>query len=362
MTKYYFCTIVNPQSDTEGVFELRTLEIAGSGSDRIKTICSHGQNETIHKLYRQIVTAIPESSRSWLLRTTHKLLSSTPDHIQEEFEAVSDATEIPMIGIATLNFLDELARLADLDHYINPMACSSLGVFSPAEKTAVVGRNLDYGILLPELRVESRRYYHRDHGHGYDYISWSWPGFLGIVTGLNSEGIWLATHTARSVRQSVDGVPNGILYRMVMEQTGSIEEARDLIFDNLPTCASNVMLADLPRGEIVVYEVDNQNIIPRFDQRTNSQKATYVACTNHFVRLSGSLSSDSYLRQYYMDSEAAKIPEVSLPLVAKTMASPGILNDITVYSLVTDGQILLEQTGDGLPSDESHYEAFSLSI
>ena len=48
--------------------------------------------------------------------------------------------------------------------------------------------------------------------------------------------------------------------------------------------------------------------------------------------------------------------------VAKAMASPGILNDITVYSLVTDGMTVLEQIGDGIESDETRYEDSSLEI
>lgn len=48
--------------------------------------------------------------------------------------------------------------------------------------------------------------------------------------------------------------------------------------------------------------------------------------------------------------------------VARAMASPGILNDITVYSLVTDGMTVLEQIGDGIRSDETRYDTSSLEI
>ena len=151
------------------MFALQTLEIVGSGADRIKAICGHGQDQTIRKLHREMMGAIPLSSHNWLYQTTHKLLSSIPDHIQEEFEALAEAVGVPATGIATLNFLDELARLADLGRYVNPMACSSLGVFHPSEQLAIVGRNLDYGLLLPELRAESYRYHHRNHGHGRSF-------------------------------------------------------------------------------------------------------------------------------------------------------------------------------------------------
>jgi hypothetical protein len=344
------------------VFALRTLEIVGSGADRIKAICGHGQDQTIRKLHREMMGAIPLSSHNWLYQTTHKLLSSIPDHIQEEFKALAEAVGVPATGIATLNFLDELARLADLGRYVNPMACSSLGVFHPSEQLAIVGRNLDYGLLLPELRAESYRYHHRNHGHGYDYISWSWPGFVGVVTGLNSQGLWLATHTARSLHQSDQGVPNGILYRMIMENACGIEEARDIIFENLPTCASNLMLADFRSGQVSVVEIDNCCAIFRDDQMCKGRGTYSVACANHFIRLEGAMTPNSYLRQYYLDSEAAKMTGANIDPVAKAMASPGILNDITVYSLVTDGMTVLEQIGDGIESDETRYEDSSLEI
>jgi hypothetical protein len=289
-------------------------------------------------------------------------MARTPDHIKEEFEGLAEATDCPMVDIAALNFLDELARLADFECRIRPMACSSLGIFSPFERIAIVGRNLDYGFLLEESRAESYRYHHRDHGHGHDYVSWSWPGFLGVATGLNSQGLWIATHTARSNYQSVDGVPNAVLYRMVMERAGNIGEAKEIISENLPTCASNLILADFRRGEVSVLEVDNRGTSFRDDQPCSGVQIRAVACTNHFQMLEGGKTPNSYLRQYYLDTEGAKMTEVSLPLVAKAMASPGILNDITVYSLVTDSVTVLEQIGDGIRSDETRYEDSSLDI
>lgn len=344
------------------MFALRTLQITGSGSDRVEALCGHGQTNTMQQLHKQMMSAIPASSHGWLTRTTHKLLDSTPDHIQEEFEQIAEVTGVPVTGVAALNFLDELARLADLGRHVNPMACSSLGIYSMTDGVAIVGRNLDYGILLPQLRAESCRYYHRNHGYGYDYVSWSWPGFLGVITGLNSEGIWLATHTAISANQSVDGVPNGILYRMVMEGAGSISEARDIIFDNLPTCASNLMLADFSRGEVSVVEVDNQGAIFRNDRPCRKHTIHYIACTNHFECLQGGMTPNSYLRQYYLDEEASKVARVETVPVARAMASYGILNDITVYSLVTDGKTVLEQIGDGFISDADRYDLSPLDI
>lgn len=74
------------------------------------------------------------------------------------------------------------------------------------------------------------------------------------------------------------------------------------------------------------------------------------------------MTPNSYLRQYYLDSEAAKMTGAKIDPVARAMASPGILNDITVYSLVTDGKTLLEQIGDGIRSDETRYDTSSLEI
>lgn len=341
---------------------MRTLEIVGKGRERIKALCSHDQDQTIRKLYREMMEAIPTSSHGWLMRTTERLMTRNPDHVTKEFEDLAEVTGCPVIGIAALNFIDELAQLTELGRYINPMACSSLGVFHPSEQTAVVGRNLDYGILLPELRVKSCRYHHRNHGHGYDYVSWSWPGFVSVVTGLNSQGLWLATHTARSLHQSVDGVPNGTLYRIVMEGAENITEARDIIFENLPTCASNLMLADFRSGQVAVVEINNCCAIFRDDQMCKGRGTYSIACANHFIRLEGTITPNSYLRQYYLDSEAAKMTGAKIDLVAKAMASPGILNDITVYSLVTDGMTVLEQIGDGIESDETRYEDSSLEI
>lgn len=340
---------------------MRTLEIVGKGRERIDAICRQG--DKIQKLYATIMSYVPQSNNRWMNNATEKMLERTPRHIVEELEGISKRTGCSVIGIAALNFLDELARLANLGQHINPIACSSLATYAIGDDAPVViGRNLDYGFLLPELRDETCRYTHMDHGYGYDYISWSWPGFIGITTGLNSKGLWLATHTARSAHQSVGGVPNGILYRMVMEQAGSVQDANEIIRDNLPTCASNIMLAQFDGGEAAILEVDNASAKFRNDHISWNRRLRHCACTNHFQVLEGGRTPDSYLRQYYLNSEAAKMAEVSIPLVAKAMASPGILNDITVYSIVTNGKTVLEQIGDGIESDETRYDVSSLNI
>jgi hypothetical protein len=339
---------------------LRTLEVVGGGTDRVRAICS--QSDKIRGLHDAVVSRIPSPSKRWVNETAKKMLERTPQHIVEEFEGISERTGCPVIGIATLNFLDELARLADLGRYVNSMACSSLGVCSTIDGATIVGRNLDYEILLPELRAETYRYAHMDHGYGYDYISWSWPGFIGITTGLNSKGLWLATHTAISYNQSISGVPNGILYRMVMEQASSIKDANEIIRDNLPACASNIMLAQLGAGEAAILEVDNKSAKFRKDHTSRNRLFRYCACANHFQVIEGDQTADSYLRQHYLDSKAEKMGKVSLSPVAKAMASPDILNDITVYSIVTDGKTVLEQIGGGIRSDESHYDHSTLDI
>jgi hypothetical protein len=322
---------------------------------RFDSICKQG--ETIRALYAKIMSSIPPSRYSWLNNATEVLLSRVPSYIVEEFEVVSYQTGCPFIGIAGMSLLDELARLADLGDEVNPVACSSIAAFSSKLEQVVVGRNLDYGFLLPELRAESYRYFHKDHGHGHDYYSWSWPGFLGVATGLNSQGLWLATHTARSTRQSLEGVPNSILYRMILEQASSIADAREIIEANLPACASNVMLASFSDHYAEAIEIDNGGYGFRQTYTSYNGPVTVAACTNHFTKLEGAATSNSRLRQYFLRAEGKELKEASIDAVSDIISDWGVLNEITAYSIVTDGNEVRELIGDGIPSDADRYEA-----
>ncbi len=91
---------------------------------------------------------------------------------------------------------------------------------------------------------------------GIPYASVEWPGLLGVVSGINAEGIAVLVHPAKTadVDAEREGQPIGLLARDVLEHARSVDDAIGVLREAEPLGAAAFLIADGAERSVIVVE------------------------------------------------------------------------------------------------------------
>ena len=73
------------------------------------------------------------------------------------------------------------------------------------------------------------------------FVNVTWPGFLGVLSGMNEQGVSLASAQCGSNKQI--GMPIALLFRKVLEETSTTKEALDYLEHSTPGSSMNLVIA-----------------------------------------------------------------------------------------------------------------------
>ncbi|MBX3224997.1 MAG: hypothetical protein KF795_31055 [Labilithrix sp.] len=85
------------------------------------------------------------------------------------------------------------------------------------------------------------------------FASVAWPGFVGVVTGMNAEGVAVAVHGGRAREPSVSGVPVAFSLREVLAAARDTDEAVRLLASQ-PVMVSHIVFVGDGTGRFAVVE------------------------------------------------------------------------------------------------------------
>jgi hypothetical protein len=197
------------------------------------------------------------------------LMLAAPERHQQELASIVEHSGMGDDRLAVANTLLELRR----------MGCSSMIVEPKRSATGgpLFGRNLDFP-TLGELHKYSLLLVYRPEGK-HAFASIGFPGLVGAISGMNDAGLALATN---DVEQSADGsrkfnpqgTPLACVFRRILEECTTVDEAEKLLKSVTPTTWMNLAVCDSQGG--AVFEITPDNIARRDDQQG------VVRCTNHF--------------------------------------------------------------------------------
>jgi isopenicillin-N N-acyltransferase like protein len=122
------------------------------------------------------------------------------------------------------------------------------------------GRNLDFpsmGVadtlsVVLVVRPEGR----------YGFAAVTWPGLIGVLSGMNEHGLTLSNMEVNRPRRLPTAMPYTLLYRMVLEQARTVEEAIELLERTPRQSANTIMLMDA-EGDRAVVEITPEAIAVR---------------------------------------------------------------------------------------------------
>ena len=107
------------------------------------------------------------------------------------------------------------------------------------------------------------------------FASVAWPGLVGVVTGMNTEGVFLAVHGGRAGQSSSEGIPVTFAAREVLEHAHDTLEAVAILRAQSVMISHIVFVADAGGRFAVVERAPG---IPAYVRASTES----MAVTNHF--------------------------------------------------------------------------------
>jgi len=137
---------------------------------------------------------------------------------------------------------------------IGLVACSSFVVKGSrtSDRKLLLARNLDFS--PSEAFNELKVLYFIKPNQGHKYVSYSWPGFIGVVSGMNEHGLCVVLHAAKSKIRFSIGTPVSIIVKEILQYAKNIEEARVILNKTTSFVSELFLIASALDQSAVVFE------------------------------------------------------------------------------------------------------------
>ncbi|MCA9655073.1 MAG: tetratricopeptide repeat protein [Myxococcales bacterium] len=143
----------------------------------------------------------------------------------------------------------------------------------------IIGRTLSFD-LGRDFEADRIVAFHHPDGR-YPFVSVGWAGLMGVVTGINARGIFVALDPARTDDPPEEGAPLPLVLRTVLEEADTLERAVEIIQEAELRSSGIVLVGDGMHRKAVVMEVaprdrENRRIVRGEDEAV-------VWATDHMV-------------------------------------------------------------------------------
>ncbi len=158
------------------------------------------------------------------------------------------------------------------------LGCSAFGLGGAAtvDGHTLVARAFDFDVA--EVFDRDKAVFFVKPAGAIPFASVSWPGLVGVLTGMNAEGVFVSVNGARAREPETRGVPVVLSLRETLERAHTTEEATRILADQEVMVSHLVFVADA-RGSFAVVERAPHTAAHVV---THFRDSARVALTNHF--------------------------------------------------------------------------------
>lgn len=279
-----------------------------------------------------------------LIEVSLKMDVHVPERFREEMKAFADAAAISYGKILTTNAFPDIYRKG---------ACSSFAASGAATKDGkpLLARNLDFfgnGVLEKTgiaivFKPMGRK----------SFVSITWPGFSGVLSGMNRDGLCCAVMEVRLGKVTTNGMPSTLLFRRVLEEASTVDEALAILEESVKVAGNNLIIIDR-EGRAAVAELG-----PDLFRVRRAEDGMVFSTNHHRKKLPRILRCGRYKKfETFAEEKAGEIDQAALKEILHSV-NQGM---ITLQSMIFEPAALRIHLATGMtPSSKAEYKVLDFA-
>ena len=167
----------------------------------------------------------------------------------------------------------------DIGHALQNLAlvgCSSFGTWNnqSEDSTMIIGRNFDF--YVGDKFSEDKIVAFINPTKGHKFMTVTWGGFIGAVSGMNDAGLSVTINAAKSDYPLSSATPVSLVTREILQYAKNIAEAIDIAKRRNMFVSESFLVASAFDNKAIIIE-KTPKTMDIYDSHKN-----YIICTNHF--------------------------------------------------------------------------------
>ena len=174
------------------------------------------------------------------------------------------------------------------------VGCTSFAVWGreSADSSLLMARNFDF--YMGEEFAKNKLVLFEKPDSGYAYVSVTWPGMLGVVSGMNTQGLAVTINASKLEVPSSSATPISILVKSILQYASNIEEAETIAASFKTFVCESILVGSANDGRAVIiektpsamgiYSPDGGYASSRMTTASSggASAVTRIICTNHY--------------------------------------------------------------------------------
>ena len=159
---------------------------------------------------------------------------------------------------------------------MNLVACTAFGAWdeNTSDSSLLIGRNFDF-FINDEFAANKILCFTKPDS-GYSFVSVTWAGFAGVVSGMNEKGLTVTLNAAKSAIPFGAKTPVSLLAREILQYASNIDEAVKIAESRKIFVAESFLIGSSADHKAVIIEKSPERMAvydPGLD---------YILQTNHY--------------------------------------------------------------------------------
>lgn len=266
--------------------------------------------ELFHKqedaLLTKVDQIVPSGFKQYLLRKflawfNRKMYLNIPEEYKTEIYGLAQyaSEDYDHIAEAYPRVL-YLHGAHDIGHALQDLAlvgCSSFAIWG--DKTSdgqlLIGRNFDFYAGDEFAKEKIIAFVNPDKGH--KFMSVTWGGMIGVVSGMNDQGLTVTINAGKSQFPLVAKTPISLVTREILQYASTIEEAISIAKKRKVFVSESIFIGSAKDKKAALIEVSPKNFgvyeVPNSNQ---------LICSNHFQ--SAAYANDEENQKHILESHS----------------------------------------------------------